>query len=121
MAHGITSRSTRLALGGALLLLAGVLFVLNPSSALAHHVTLAKSTTCNSYLIEADYFGGDGERYGEVRVNNVLVGTYTFLAYSGDHHNFYVNNPRQPYCARVIGPKMAKFERAFRDKLKAPA
>ena len=51
MAHGITSRSARLSLGSALLLLAGALFVLNPGSALAHHVALAKSTTCNSYLI----------------------------------------------------------------------
>jgi hypothetical protein len=29
--------------------------------------------------------------------------------------------PRHGYCAAVIGPKMAKFERAFKDKLRPSA
>jgi peptide-methionine (S)-S-oxide reductase len=37
------------------------------------------------------------------------------------HHNFYLNNPRQAYCAAVIRPKLEKFEKVFKDKLKSPA
>lgn len=36
------------------------------------------------------------------------------------HQNYYRNNPRQPYCQVVIAPKVAKFRKAFLDKLKAP-
>ena len=43
---------------------------------------------------------------------------YTAEAY---HQEYYVRNPRQPYCQVVITPKLAKFRRRFRDKLKAVA
>lgn len=36
-----------------------------------------------------------------------------------DYHNqYYRNNPAQPYCAFIIQPKVAKFRKAFLDKLK---
>ena len=34
------------------------------------------------------------------------------------HQNYYQNNKNQPYCQMVIQPKLAKFEKAFKDKLK---
>ncbi|MFA3782353.1 peptide-methionine (S)-S-oxide reductase MsrA [Melioribacteraceae bacterium 4301-Me] len=34
------------------------------------------------------------------------------------HQNYYNNNPDKPYCSFVIGPKLDKFEKAFRDILK---
>ncbi len=34
------------------------------------------------------------------------------------HQNYYNNNSSQPYCYYVIRPKMEKFEKAFKDKLK---
>lgn len=34
------------------------------------------------------------------------------------HQNYYVNNTSQPYCYYVIRPKMEKFEKVFKDKLK---
>ncbi|MBC6489920.1 peptide-methionine (S)-S-oxide reductase [Flavihumibacter stibioxidans] len=34
------------------------------------------------------------------------------------HQNYYLNNGTQPYCYFVIRPKMEKFEKAFKDKLK---
>ncbi|MDI3319350.1 peptide-methionine (S)-S-oxide reductase MsrA [Pinibacter soli] len=34
------------------------------------------------------------------------------------HQNYYVNNQSQPYCYYVIRPKMEKFEKVFKDKLK---
>ena len=34
------------------------------------------------------------------------------------HQNYYDKNPNQGYCAYVIAPKVEKFEKLFKDKLK---
>jgi len=34
------------------------------------------------------------------------------------HQDYYANNPNQGYCAFVIAPKLEKFEKVFKDKLK---
>jgi peptide-methionine (S)-S-oxide reductase len=34
------------------------------------------------------------------------------------HQSYYENNPSQGYCSFVIGPKIEKFEKVFKDKLK---
>lgn len=34
------------------------------------------------------------------------------------HQEYFANNPNQPYCAGVVGPKVAKFRRKFADRLK---
>ncbi|MCS7052801.1 MAG: peptide-methionine (S)-S-oxide reductase MsrA, partial [Ignavibacterium sp.] len=34
------------------------------------------------------------------------------------HQDYYANNPYQGYCAFVITPKVEKFEKIFKDKLK---
>lgn len=34
------------------------------------------------------------------------------------HQNYYENNPNQGYCAFVIAPKLEKFEKVFKDKLR---
>jgi peptide-methionine (S)-S-oxide reductase len=34
------------------------------------------------------------------------------------HQDYYNNNPNQGYCAFVIAPKLEKFEKVFKDKLK---
>lgn len=34
------------------------------------------------------------------------------------HQNYYENNPNQGYCAFVIAPKLEKFKKVFKDKLK---
>ena len=34
------------------------------------------------------------------------------------HQNFYNNNPENEYCQSIIGPKVNKIKRVFRDKLK---
>lgn len=33
------------------------------------------------------------------------------------HQNYFQNNPNQPYCTYVIGPKMHKLRSLFKDKL----
>lgn len=35
------------------------------------------------------------------------------------HQDYYINNPRQGYCQLVIRPKVEKFEKVFKSKLKA--
>ena len=34
------------------------------------------------------------------------------------HQNYYANNKSQPYCQMVIQPKMEKFEKLFKNRLK---
>jgi peptide-methionine (S)-S-oxide reductase len=37
------------------------------------------------------------------------------------HQDYFAQNPNQPYCAMIIGPKVDKFKKAFGDKLKDAA
>ncbi len=41
-----------------------------------------------------------------------------FYAAESYHQNYYNNNTNQGYCRYVIGPKLEKFEKVFKDKLK---
>lgn len=34
------------------------------------------------------------------------------------HQEYFANNPGQPYCAAVVGPKLEKFRKKFSDRLK---
>lgn len=33
------------------------------------------------------------------------------------HQEYFANNPNQPYCSAVVGPKLEKFRKVFKDKL----
>jgi hypothetical protein len=35
-----------------------------------------------------------------------------------NNQSYFKNNPNQPYCAAVVRPKVEKFEKVFKDKLK---
>ena len=37
------------------------------------------------------------------------------------HQEYFVNNPRQPYCMAVVAPKVMKFRKYFVDRLKKQA
>lgn len=41
-----------------------------------------------------------------------------FYAAEDYHQNYYANNPYQGYCAFVIAPKLDKFKKVFKEKLK---
>lgn len=44
---------------------------------------------------------------------------YTKFYKADDYHqNYYANNKDQPYCQMVIQPKIEKFEKVFKDRLK---
>jgi len=42
----------------------------------------------------------------------------TFWVAEDYHQDYFVNNPRAGYCAYVIAPKVAKFRKAFFERLK---
>ncbi len=35
------------------------------------------------------------------------------------HQDYFANNPQQPYCQAIIAPKVAKFRKAYLDRLSA--
>ena len=43
----------------------------------------------------------------------------TFFMAEPYHQEYFARNPSQPYCAYLIGPKVAKFRQRFLNKLKA--
>lgn len=42
----------------------------------------------------------------------------TFYVAENYHQDYYINNGSQPYCYFVIKPKMEKFQKVFKDKIK---
>lgn len=43
----------------------------------------------------------------------------TFYPAEAYHQSYFANNPNQGYCAFVIAPKLDKFKKVFREKLKS--
>jgi hypothetical protein len=81
----------RVAAGG--LMVAGLagLFLLRPGIAFAHHIEIEATHTCDTYEITANYIGGSGDRYAEIRVNGVLTQTVQFPGAGPDLvENFFV-------------------------------
>ncbi len=56
--------------------------------------------------------------YANPIVTEVVPAT-VFHAAEPYHQEYFARNPRQPYCAYVVGPKVAKFRKAFASALKA--
>jgi len=50
-----------------------------------------------------------------------VVAASTFWPAENYHQRYYDQNPSQPYCMFVVGPKLAKFRSKFVDKLKPSA
>jgi len=47
------------------------------------------------------------------------ISPYTVFYKAEDYHqNYYANNPNQGYCSFIIAPKLEKFEKVFKEKLK---
>lgn len=42
----------------------------------------------------------------------------TFYPAEDYHQDYYAINPNQPYCSRVVGPKLDKFRKVFKERLK---
>jgi peptide-methionine (S)-S-oxide reductase len=48
-----------------------------------------------------------------------IAGPATFYPGETYHQDYFSRNGRQPYCAYVVAPKVAKFRKAFADRLKS--
>jgi peptide-methionine (S)-S-oxide reductase len=48
-----------------------------------------------------------------------LAGAAPFYRAEGYHQDYFERNPRQPYCMAVVAPKVAKFRKLYRDRLKS--
>jgi peptide-methionine (S)-S-oxide reductase len=55
--------------------------------------------------------------YDDPIVTEVTSFTNFFKA-ENYHQEYFVNNPNQPYCRFVVGPKVEKFQKLFKDLLK---
>ena len=47
-----------------------------------------------------------------------ITPSQAFYSAEDYHQNFYANNPNYGYCRAVVRPKLDKFEKVFKDKLK---
>jgi peptide-methionine (S)-S-oxide reductase len=54
----------------------------------------------------------------EVPIVTEISPLINFYPAENYHHNYFVNNPDQPYCSSVVRPKVEKFRKAFAQKLK---
>jgi methionine-S-sulfoxide reductase len=60
----------------------------------------------------------DGKVYDKPIVTKVEKFSAFYKA-ENYHQDYYDNNKNQPYCRLVIQPKLEKFEKVFKDRLKA--
>ncbi len=57
------------------------------------------------------------EAYNRPIVTEISAAS-TFYPAEDYHQNYYANNPEQGYCSFVIAPKLDKFKKVFKEKLK---
>ena len=50
-----------------------------------------------------------------------IAGAAPFHAAESYHQEYFARNPRQPYCAAVVAPKVAKFRKHYTERLKRKA
>jgi peptide-methionine (S)-S-oxide reductase len=69
---------------------------------------------------KAEYYKNELEKSGawENPIVTQIVPFTKFYRAEDYHQNYFENNPNQGYCSFVIAPKVEKFEKVFKDKLK---
>ncbi len=74
----------------------------------------------NTQKEKAEYYKTQLDGSGAFRAPIVTtIEPFTnFYAAENYHQNYYRNNPNQGYCTYVIQPKVEKFRKVFKDKLK---
>ncbi len=48
-----------------------------------------------------------------------IAGDAPFYPAEGYHQEYFARNPSQPYCQMIVAPKVAKFRKAFLERLKS--
>jgi peptide-methionine (S)-S-oxide reductase len=70
---------------------------------------------------KAEYYSNELNKSG-IWQNPIVteISPYTNFYTAEDYHqDYFENNPAQSYCAFVIAPKVEKFEKVFKNKLKS--
>lgn len=80
-------------------------------SAIFYH-TPEQKTTAEQVIAE------EAEKVWDDPIVTEVTPLMEFFRAEDYHHEYYQNNPNQPYCAAVIAPKVAKFRKQYLDKLR---
>lgn len=83
-------------------------------SAIFYHSSAQKSQA-ETAIVELDA----ADLWGAPIVTQVVPLTEFFPA-DASHEDYYLRNPRQPYCVGVVAPKVAKVRKHFFERLKVP-
>jgi peptide-methionine (S)-S-oxide reductase len=83
-------------------------------SAIFYH-SAAQKSQAETAIVELDA----ADLWGAPIVTQVLPLTEFFPA-DASHEDYYLRNPRQPYCVGVVAPKVAKVRKHFFERLKVP-
>ena len=69
---------------------------------------------------KAEYYKNklNEEKIWDKPIVTEITGFEKFYPAEDYHQEYYDNNPNQGYCAYIITPKVEKFEKIFKDKLK---
>ena len=69
---------------------------------------------------KAEYYKKELDKSGawDKPIVTQVVPLNNFYRAEDYHQDYYENNPNQGYCSFVIAPKVEKFEKVFKDKLK---
>ncbi len=60
----------------------------------------------------------DAARVYRRKIVTEVTKATTFYPAEDYHQEYFANNPGQPYCRAVVGPKVAKFRKVFKELLK---
>ena len=60
----------------------------------------------------------DSEKLWSGPIVTEVTGDSTFYPAETYHQDYFEQNPNQPYCMFVVAPKVAKFRKAFAERLK---
>ena len=60
----------------------------------------------------------DGKKLWPAPIVTDVAGDATFYPAENYHQDYFEQNARQPYCMVVVAPKVAKFRKAFAERLK---
>ena len=61
----------------------------------------------------------DGKKLWPAPIVTEIAGDAPFYPAENYHQDYFEQNARQPYCMVVVAPKVAKFRKAFAERLKA--
>jgi peptide-methionine (S)-S-oxide reductase len=78
--------------------------------------TAEQKELAEQYMVKLDGSGAFG-----AQIVTQIAPFSEFYVAEADHQNFFADNPGHGYCRVVIGPKLEKFQKVFKDKLKSPS